>query len=455
MIMITKKQFAALILFSSMSGSAFSENLIQVYQQALKNDPQLKASEAGYLAALEQKPQALSALHPQVSVSGSGTYTMQHTGRSYTYDNQSAYANINYSLNLTKPLYRKSIIAQLDLADASILKAQASLEADRQSLILRVAEAYLAFLKAKDNAKFSKLETSAIGRQLNQVKVYFEAGRSAITDVKEAQARYDLARSSEIAAAQQIDLARESLKAISGLYYKDLWGAANSIPLLTPKPDNIEAWSRASINNSKAVTIAEYSVQVAQSNVDLTRSGKSPTVDLFAKQGSSATQSFESTFNQDKFDASIGVQVNIPLYTGGNTASRIRQARHQLQQSRHALEAQKRSVIEQTRAAYLSTVSGLAQVRALKKALESNQTAANATQTGFEVGTRTAVDVVLALRETFSAQRNFTNARYDFLLNTLKLKQAAGTLNLADLNALSKLLTSPSSSRTTVTKYKQ
>lgn len=451
---MTKKQLAALILLSSMSGSAFSENLYQVFQQALKNDAQLKASEAGYLASLEQKPQALSNLQPQVSLSGTGTYAVQHTGRTYTYDDQSASTNIGYTLNLTKPLYRKSISAQIDLADASILKALASLEADRQSLILRVSEAYLTFLKAKDSAKFSKLETNAIERQLNQVKVYFEAGRSAITDVKEAQARYDLARSQEIASTQQVDLARESLKAISGLYYKDLWGAATNIPLLTPRPRNIEAWSKASINNSKAVKISEHSVRVAQSNVDLARAGKSPTVDLFAKHSGSATHGLESTSNQDKFDASIGIQVNIPLYTGGNTASRIREARHQLQQARHALEVEKRSVIEQTRAAYLSTISGLAQVRALKKALESNQTAADATQTGFEVGTRTAVDVVLALRETFSAQRNFTDARYDFLLNTLKLKQAAGTLNIADLRALSKLLTRPSSSTSKVTKYK-
>ena len=452
--MTTKKQLAALILLSSLTGTAFAENLFQVYQHAQQNDAQLKASEAGYLAALEKKPQALSALEPQVSLSGSSSYTTQfsHTVQS---DNASAYLNLGYTLSLTKPLYRKSITAQIDQANATILQAQTSLESDRQSLILRVAEAYLTYLKAKDNAKFAKLETSAIGRQLNQVKVYFDAGRSAITDVKEAQARYDLARSQEISAVQQIDLAKESLKAISGRYYSDLLGAADTIPLLTPKPNNIEAWSTAAITNSKTIKISEYAVTVAQSNVDLARAGKSPTVDLFASHSGSSTFG-EDAFNQDKVDAAVGVQVNIPLYTGGNIASRVREARHQLQKSRYTLEAQKRSVIQQTRAAYLSTVSGLAQINALKQALNSNQTAANATQTGFEVGTRTAVDVLLALRETFSAQRNYTAARYDFLLNTLKLKQAAGTLSLADLQALSKILTSPQNAAAAkVTKYKR
>ncbi|HIO93497.1 MAG TPA: type I secretion protein TolC [Leucothrix mucor] len=453
--MMTKKQLSALLLFCAMSGTAYSENLYQVYLHAQSNDAQLKASESAFLAMQEKRPQALSALKPQVNLSASGTYSTQFTSRvANRADGGAAFLNFGYTLNLTQPLYRKSINVQIDQANASILQAQASLEADQQSLMLRVADAYIAYLKAKDNAKFAKLETNSILRQLNQVKAYFDAGRLAITDVKEAQARYDLSRAQEVSVTQQIDIAKENLRAITGHYYNNLLGTANSIPLIQPQPNNIETWSKAAVANSKAVHIAEHAVVLAQSNIDLARAGKSPTVDLFARHSGSTTHG-ESIFDQDKFDAAVGIQVNIPLYTGGSVASRTREARHLLQQSRYKLESQKRAATQQTRAAYLATISGLSQVKALKQALISNQTAAKATRTGFKVGTRTAVDVLVSLRETFRSQRDYTTARYDFLLNTLKLKQAAGILKSSDLQGLSNLLNQANSSSAQVTKYRR
>ncbi len=454
--MITKKQLATFALLSALSSTAFAENLYQVYLHAQSNDAQLKASESAFLAMQEKKPQALSALKPQVNLQASGTYSTQFSSRmARQKDGGAAFLNFGYTLNLTQPLYRKTINVKIDQANASILQAQASLEVDRQNLMLRVADAYIAYLKAKDNAKFANLEASSILRQLNQVKAYFDAGRSAITDVKEAQARYDLSRAQEVNTVQQINIAKENLRAISGHYYNNLLGAADRITLLSPKPENIETWSKAAVANSQAVRIAEYAVVLAQSNVDLARAGKSPTVDLFARQSGSTTHG-EAAFDQDKFDAAVGVQINIPLYTGGNVASRTREARHLLQQARYKLESQKRAAIQKTRAAYLATISGLARVNALRQALISNQTAAKATRVGFEVGTRTAVDVLLSLRETFRSQRDYTTARYDFLLNTLKLKQAAGILQPRDIQGLSNLLTQANSSASTqVTKYRR
>jgi outer membrane protein len=452
--MTIKKQLLTLFFLSSLSATAFSENLFQVFQHAQKNDAQLRASESAYWAMLERRPQALSALEPKVNLSGSGSYTLQNTSRSrFRHDSRSATLNLGYKLNLTKSIYNKSFNAQIDQADAAILQARASFEADMQDLILRVAEAYLSYLKAKDSANFSKSETTAIGKQLQQVKVYFHAGRSAITDVKEAQARYDQARAQEVAAVHQVQLAKESLKAISGMYYNNLLGASENIPLLSPRPDSIVAWSKTAVNNSKLVRIAEQGVIVAQANVDIARTGKSPTVDIFASHSGSSSFG-KPGLGQDRFDAAVGLQVNIPLSDGGNTASRVREARHKLQQSRYLLEAQRRAVIQEARAAFLSTASGLAQLQALKQALLSNQTAAAATRTGFQVGTRTAVDVLLALRETFRSQRDYSSARYDFLLNTLKLKKAAGTLRLADLRAMSALLARPRSASARVAKYK-
>lgn len=427
------------LLMCVIASSAFSENLLQVYQHAKKNDAQLKVSETGYLAALEAKPQILSALKHRIDLNGNASYNVQYTGRTLRGHDRSGFFNSSYELSLTKPLINKKLDAQIGQVDATLLQAKASLENDRQNLIVRVAEAYFQFLNVNETLAFRKAEKVAIGRQLNQVKAFFDAGRSAITDVKEAQARYDLANAQTVAAKQQIDIARESLKAITTRYYKKLNGAANKIPLLTPKPNNIGAWAKSAIKNSKQVIIAQQAVNVAQKSIDVERATNDPTLNLFAKHGGGITFG-EDAFNQDKLNASLGVQFNMPLYEGGKVASRVRESRLKLKQARQQLELQKRLATQQTRAAYLTIISGLAQVKALKQALNSTQVAAKATQAGFEAGTRTAVDVLLALRETFSSKRDYSTARYEFLLNTLKLKQATGTLAESDLAAISKLL---------------
>jgi outer membrane protein len=439
-----KKSIRTAVVFTGLISGALAvpvsaENLLQVYEHAKQNDAQLKISEAGFLATLEKKPQVLSNLKPRVDLGANANYTVQYTGRTIRGNDRDAFLNIGYNLSLSKPVINRQLDAQIEQVDSSILQAKALLEADRQDLIVRVAEAYFAYLNANETLAFRKAERTAIGRQLNQVKAFFDAGRSAITDLKEAQARYDLANAQIAVANQQIDVSRENLRAITTRYYKSLNGAADNIPLIVPKPNNIDSWAKAAIGNSKQLTAAKYAVDVAQKNVDFERAIKKPTVSLVAQQGGSSTFG-EDSFDQDKLDASIGLQLNMPLYQGGNISSRIREARHLLHQSQQQLELQKRLATQQSRAAYLTIVSGLSQVKALKQALNSTQTAADATQAGFEAGTRTAVDVLLSLRETFSAKRDYTTARYEFLLNTLKLKQATGTLSESDLAALSKLL---------------
>lgn len=432
--------FGSIIMALSIPSMSYSESLLQVYQDAKRNDAQLKISEINFLATLEKKPQILSGLKPRVDFSSNASYNLQYTDRTLGGNDRAAFLNFGYTLSLSKSLINKQLDAQVDQVDASIGQAKALLEADRQSLIVRIAEVYFQYLNAKENLTFRKAEKIAIGRQLNQVKAYFEAGRSAITDVKEAQARYDLASAQVEVANQQIDVSRESIRVITTKYYKNLDGVSDKIPLVVPQPNNIEAWAKTSLANSKQLVAAQRAVDIAQKTVDIERAVKSPKVNLFAKHSGSSTLG-EDAFDQDKLDASVGLQLNMPLYQGGYITSRVREARHKLRQARQQLELQKRLTTQQTRAAYLTIVSGLSQVKALKQALNSTQTAANATQAGFEAGTRTAVDVLLSLRETFSAKRDYATARYDFLLNTLKLKQATGTLSEVDLASVSKLLT--------------
>ena len=424
----------------AISAPVNAETLLQVYEHAKQNDAQLKISEMGFLAALEAKPQVLSGLKPQVSLTAGANYGMQYKGkRSFGGEDGDAFLSLGYDLNLSKVIINKQLDAQIDQVDSSILQSKALLEADRQDLIIRVAQAYFEYLNANETLAFRKAEKNAIGKQLNQVKAFFDAGRSAITDVKEAQARYDLAVAQIEVANQQIDVSREKLRTITTRYYKHLNGAADNVPLLVPKPNNIEAWAKAAVTNSKGLLAARHAVDIAQKTIDFERAAKKGTLNLVANQGGDSVFG-EDTFDADRLDGSVGIQFNLPLYEGGNISSRVREARHKLHQSQQQLELQKRLATQQSRAAYLTIVSGLAQVKALKQALNSTQTAASATQAGFEAGTRTAVDVLLALRETFSARRDYTTARYLFLFNTLRLKQAAGTLSESDLAAVSKLL---------------
>ena len=427
------------ILLFSIVTPVSAENLLQVYQQAKTNDAQLKISEAGFLAALEAKPQVISNLKPQLNVTANTNYGLNYSARSAAGDDGSAFFNLGYDLTLSKSLINKQLDAQIEQVDSSILQSKSNLETDRQDLIVRVAEAYFEYLNSKETLAFRKAETQAIGRQLNQAKAFFEAGRSAITDVKEAQALYDLANAQISVANQLIDVAAESLRAITTRYYKNLLGASDNIPLLIPAPNNIESWTKVAVANSKQLLAAKYGVDIAQSNVDIQRAARKPVVNIVANHGITSTFG-EDSVDRDTIDGTVGLQLSMPLWDGGNISSKVRQSRLQLQQARQQLELQKRLAVQQSRAAYLTIVSGLAQVKALKQALNSTQAAADATQAGFEAGTRTAIDVLVSLRETFSARRDYTTARYSFLLNTLKLKQAVGTLTESDLAALSKLL---------------
>jgi outer membrane protein len=440
-------KFAATVLLvpALMISTAKAEDLFAVYQHAKESDPQISAAEAGYLSTLEKLPQALAGLRTNVTLSGSSTYKLS---QNWTYGGADGAGDLSaaYQLSLTKPLYRRQINEQIAQTNVVIAQAEESLLAEQQNLILRVSEAYFTYLTARDSAEFSRSEASAIERQYKQVKAYFEAGRSAITDVKESQSRFDQAISSVVVADQNVDIALESIHALTGRYYRILRGAGTTTPLIVPTPNNIAAWSTAAIQNNKQVKISQYSVQIAQKSVDIARAGKKPTVDLFAKHNGAAARG-ETASNFESIDASIGVQFSMSLYDAGKADSAVREARFSFRQALQQLESTKRQASQQTRTYFLNIITGLTQVNALKRSLESSQVASKATQEGFRVGTRTAVDVLLALRDTYQAQQNYSSARYTFLLNTIRLKQAAGTLSERDLQILSRILNKSRSTR--------
>ncbi len=416
-----------------------AESLFQAYQDAKANDAQLKAQETGFLATLENKTQALSQKKPQLNISGSSSLS-----RNISIDDSTSRSSLNgsYTLNLSKSLYNKNIDAQIDQVDASILQAKLQLEEQRQALILRVAQPYFNYLNAIETLRFATTEKKAVQRQLEQVKVFFEVGQSPITDLKEAESRYNLTVASEVAAQQGIIDARENLRVMTRKGYNALKGPAANLPLQIPAPGNINSWVSLAKQNSKSLLTAKQAIEVARQNIEVQRSNRKPVVNIYARHTGSLAIT-NSPIDPVITGASVGVEASMPLYQGGAISSRVRQAQHQFRQAQQNYQYQERLIESQVRSAYLSIQSGISQIKAQQRALVSAQTAASATKTGFEVGTRTAVDVLTTLRDVFSARRSVSSARNAFLLSTLNLRQAAGTLSEKDLQTLSNQMTQP------------
>jgi outer membrane protein len=431
--------FIASALFAASTASA--ENLVQVYQQAKAYDPQLKAFEASFRSTRENIKQAQAALKPQASLSASSSLGIQNTHNADFGNGYSHYSSSNYTLSVNQAIYRKELIAQLNRTKASVSQARAELEGRRQELLIRTAERYFNVLLNQENLTFARAEKKAIGKQLEQVKAYFEAGILAITDVKETQSRHDQAAAKEVDAANQVALAIEALQVITGRNYSKLLGISRGIRLDRPKPNNIKTWLNLADRNSKQIQSAKHAIRAAQKNVEQQRAERKPKVDVFARHTGTITEDFGSGISDSiRDDTSIGIQLSMPLYTSGSIASKIQGARQLLQSSQHDLQLQKQLVVQQVRSAYLTVISDISRAESLKQALNSAEVALEATQAGFEVGTRTAVDVLLSLRNVFAAKRDYASARYNYLLNMLKLRQAAGTININDLKKTTALL---------------
>lgn len=411
-------------------------DLAQIYDLAKSQDTQLMIAQSQYESAQLALPQAQSANRPQVNLSAHTTY--DDSGNTLTSDDtQTSYG---YSLSLSQSLYNSETTSQVNAVEASVRQAEAQYRAAEQDLIIRVTEAYFNILSAQDTVAFAEAEKNAIGRQLEQAKKRFEVGLIAITDVKEAQASYDASVASEISASNSLDNAREALQLIIGQPLDaPLSTLGDEVQLLIPQPADRNAWITQAQKNNLTLLSAEAGLQAAAENRNVATSGDKPTVNLVASYTDTEIDSDNNgDFSTD--DLVLSVQFKMPLYTGGYTSSNIKQAEADFRTAQNNLMFQKRTVTQLTSTAYLSIVSGISQVNALEQALASSTAALEATQAGFDVGTRTSVEVLNSLRETYRSKRDYASARYSYLVNTLKLKQAAGLLIDDDLKAINQWL---------------
>lgn len=426
--------FASLLAISSTSLLAM--DLVQVQQLANEQDVQLMISRSKLDSIRFGLPQAQSANRPQVNLAANATYLDQQSSL-ISNDKKST---LGYTLSLQQSLYNVKTSAQIDAADANIQKAEAEYKAAQQDLLVRVTEAYFNILSAQDNVDFAQAEKNAIGHQLEQAKKRFEVGLIAITDVKEAQASYDSSLAQEIIANNALDNAREAMSVIIGQPLPEpLAPLGEEVELMVPQAGNGDNWVAQSRKFNLNILSAQAALKAANENRKIARSDKQPTVNFVASYQGNYTDSDSQGFS-DGGDLSLSVQLNMPLHTGGRTSAAISQAESDYSTAQNNLLLQKRLAAQQTSTAFLAVVSGIGQVNALKQVLASTTAALEATEAGFDVGTRTSVDVLNSLRETYRAKRDYASARYDYLINTLKLKQAAGLLTEQDLVGINQWL---------------
>jgi outer membrane protein len=428
-------RFKTSLLISSLllSANCLAADLLSVYKLAEKNDPTYLQEVASHRATLEARPQAMSQLLPSVDISANTTRYDQDISSASAFGSAGE-VNFNsrgYSLNISQPIFRRDRFIALDQADSEINQAEAELIEAQQDLMVRIAERYFDVLSAMDNLEFAQAEVKSLSRQLDQANQRFEVGLSAITDVQEAQAGYDLAVAREILALNAIDNAQEAMRELTGDYVTDFSALGDNMSLVRPEPEVIESWTALSLEQNLGMVAAKHAAETARNEIKRQSAGHYPTLDLV---GSHGYDSNGGRFGSTKTHTSaIGLELNIPIYSGGLVSSQTREAHENYNVAMHSLEQARRSAQRLTREAYLGVISGISQVTALKQAVVSSETALEATEAGFEVGTRTAVDVVASQRATSEARRNYSQAKYDYILNTLRLKQAAGSLSPDDL----------------------
>lgn len=438
--------FSCLLFYPALHAQQDSETVIdfkQALELAIAHDLDLQAAEYEYQSVLETRAQSMAALLPQINFSVFYNRTDNTVANSdqpgFIPDRTITINTDGFDLTLSQSIYNHSFYKTLEQTDMRIAAATASVEAARQDLIIRLATAYFNVLGAQDNLKFASAEKEAIGKQLEQSKKRFEVGLIAITDVKESQASYDTAVAQEIDAENLLAAQFEALAVILGTYTRHIAPLREDFPLSIPAPADIRQWTENALQNNLNLKAARFNFKAAQKQVDADRAGHYPSVDLVAKHSFSSPDN--SPFvTYETTNTAVTVQLNVPIYSGGLTSARLRQSVALQEQARALKEKAERQTLQQARDTYLGVTSTIAQVQALKQALLSTQSAHESTQAGFEVGTRTAIDVLTTLREVYRAERDYARARYNYVINTLRLKQAAGTLTIEDGNMLNNFL---------------
>ncbi|MEJ8679301.1 outer membrane channel protein TolC [Plesiomonas shigelloides] len=422
----------------SISMSSYADSLLDIYQQAKTNDPVLRKAAADRDGVVEQINQARASLLPQLNATGTADYSRSNFN-TVNEQNQTA-----AKLNLTQSLYDRANWVRLTQSEKKASQAEVNYAAAQQNLILRVANAYFGVLRAQDNLTVILAEKKAVFRQLEQTKQRFDVGLVAITDVQDAQAQYDQVRASQITAQNDLDNSLENLREITGNLPSQI-NILDTKQFSTDMPLKIDQLMKEADAKNLNLMSARLGQELSREGVRLASSGHLPTLGLQGSVGVSDTNVTSGPSLSTNGDStSVGVVLSIPIYSGGRTSSEVRQAEYGFISSSEALEQAYREIQKNVRAAHNNIVASISSIKANEQAVVSAKSALDATEAGYEVGTRTIVDVLNSTRSLYNTNRQLANARYDYLINTLNLQGAVGVLNENNILVLNKVLNTPS-----------
>lgn len=440
------KLIGLMLLLTSLASRSETIDLSGVYQLAIVNDPQLSAAEAAFQAQSEVVPQALAGLLPNLSLSGSYSDTTSPSLRDFnpvTGDTtflDTTTTSESWRAGLVQPLFRMDRWYQYQQSKNIRDQAAAGYSAETLALIVRVAETYLAILEAQDGLNSANAERDAVKRQMEQVQQRFDVGLVAITDVLESTASFDRATVGVIEAEGAQARSFEPLMRLTGRSFSAIHGLADDFPVRNPDPLNEDAWVQAALTRNTNILAGKAALAAAEKQAAISKSRHLPTLDAQISY-SSQTSKNPSAFQTSSSDTEIyGLQLTLPLYSGGGTRSLVRQAEYRLVEARDNLDYAERQVSENVRALYTAINTDVARVKASLRGIESARSALSATETGYEVGTRNIVDVLLAQQRLFLSEFQFASARYRYITDTLRLKQTIGDLTAEDLYELNQFI---------------
>jgi len=439
------KLYLAIGLLAFAPFGASANSLLEIYDLALKNDAQLKADKAGYEAGKELGNIARAGLLPQVNA----TYTAYDKNDTDITDKLNALQSGNtnskttgWNVTLNQPLFDLSAWYVYKQGQKLSAQAEAQFGADQQSLIVRVATAYFNVLRSVDKLETTIAEQNAFAHQLDQVKQRFDVGLTAITDVHEAQAAYDSAVAASLEARGSLSIDYEALEVLTGKPEDQIAPLSDKFPVVNPTPADRAEWVSFALKNNYSLKATRMRAGAADANADAARAEHLPTVNAtlgYAKHDSDGDR-YKVPFDTNTDGNTVSVNVNIPIFSGLRTSSSARQAVSQGLQAQELFNSAERNTIQNARALHLSVETDVARIAARKQATVSNQSALEATQAGYEVGTRNLVEVLQAQSKLYQARRDYANALYDYVIDTIKLREVAGMLTPADVQEVDKWL---------------
>ena len=425
-------------------------DLITIFRQAQSNDPVWASARSANVAAQEKLVQGKALLLPTASLSANVNHNQSDIQSEpgqfnlFVYNGFDKWETYGYRLDISQPLYRKQNNVQFEQSKTQVAQADEQLKNAQLDLMLRVSQAYFEVLLAQDTIDLIVAQKAAISKQLEQAKANFEVGTSTITDVHEAQARYDLIVAQEILAVNELEAKRRAIQALTGQRPQRLAPGRSDLQATIPEPAEMEKWVEIASQNNYALKIQQQALAYAEQQVEFAKAGHLPTVDLVGSYSDTRAEGGIAEelrgWNSDTKFGVISVQLAIPLYQGGAISSREREAQANKLKAQDDLEAVRRDVDLQTRQSFLKVSTAVAEARAYEQALISSQSQLDSTQLGYEVGVRTSVDVLNAQQQLFKAKRDLLLARYGWMLSVIKLKAAAGILTEEDLGNTNKLL---------------